>query len=136
MPRFYVILELSRITRSRTAILMFLDAFQRFHKRERKREKKKVTRLYTCTRRGGKGKGEFEKEGGKLVRAGGGQRSDGRKVVENKVIIFFSGRRRAISWTRTRGIDGCFRKVGKLTGETFDGRISKVLTGDVGARCS
>lgn len=110
MPRFYVILELSRITRSRTAILMFLDSFQRFHKRERKREKKKVTRLYTCTRRGGKGKGEFEKEGGKLVRAGGGQRSDGRKVVENKVIIFFSGRRRAISWTRTRGIDGCFRR--------------------------
>lgn len=70
MPRFYVILELSRITRSRTAILMFLDAFQRFHKKERKREKKKVKRLYTCTPRGGKGKGEFEKEGGKLVRAG------------------------------------------------------------------
>lgn len=78
--------------------------------KERERKKKKVTRLYTCTRRGGKGKGEFEKEGGKLVRAGGGQRSDGRKVVENKVIIFFSGRRRAISWTRTRGIDGCFRR--------------------------
>lgn len=132
MPRFYVILELSRITRSRTAILMFLDAFQRFHKREREKKEEGNAIIYV----------EEEKERESLRKrvensyVRGGQRSDGRKVVENKVIIFFSGRRRAISWTRTRGIDGCFRKVGKLTGETFDGRISKVLTGDVGARCS
>lgn len=51
----------------------------------------KVTRLYTRTL-GRKRKGEFEKrmgkDGGKLVRVG--RELDGRKVVENKVIIFFS----------------------------------------------
>lgn len=106
MPRFYVILELSRITRSRTAILMFLDAFQRFHKREREKKEEGNAIIYV----------EEEKERESLRKrvensyVRGGQRSDGRKVVENKVIIFFSGRRRAISWTRTRGIDGCFRR--------------------------
>ena len=48
--------------------------------------------IYTLRR---EGKGEFEervgKDGGKLVRVG--RAVDGRKVVENKVIIFFSGRK-------------------------------------------
>lgn len=67
---------------SRRAILMFLTREVRTAKKERKSENGN-TIIYMV------GKEERERRGWKTRTCGG----DGRKVVENKVIIFFSGRK-------------------------------------------
>lgn len=81
MPRFYVILELSWITRSRTAILMFLDAFQRFHKREREKKEEGNAIIYV----------EEEKE-----------RESLRKRVENSYVRGEGNVLTGAKWSKTR----------------------------------